>query len=55
MLNAHQKKINGRLEDFIEAAKYFKTRKVNEKVRCLIVPGSRRIKNYLDRSVFQKS
>ncbi len=45
---------NGRLEDFIEAAEYFKTRKVNEKVRCLIVPGSRKIKNYLDKNGYTK-
>lgn len=41
---------NGRLSDFIEAANYFKTRKVNEKTRCLIVPGSRKIKDYLDKN-----
>ena len=45
---------NGRLHDFIEAAEHFRTRKVNEKVRCLIVPGSRKIKNYLDENGYTK-
>ncbi|MEG0283309.1 MAG: 3-isopropylmalate dehydratase large subunit [Erysipelotrichales bacterium] len=39
---------NGRLSDFVEAAEYFKTRKVHSGVRCLIVPGSRYIKDYLE-------
>ena len=34
---------NGRLEDLETAAKIFKNHKVNEKVRCIIIPGSQAI------------
>ncbi|MDL2211887.1 3-isopropylmalate dehydratase large subunit [Erysipelotrichaceae bacterium OttesenSCG-928-M19] len=39
---------NGRLSDFIKAACFLKGNKVHQDVRCLIVPGSQVIKEYLD-------
>jgi 3-isopropylmalate/(R)-2-methylmalate dehydratase large subunit len=34
---------NGRLEDLVIAAKVLKGRKVNKRVRCIIIPGSREV------------
>lgn len=45
---------NGRLSDFIEVASYFKTRKVHPDVRCLIVPGSQKVKDYLDENGYSQ-
>ena len=45
---------NGRLSDFIVAAKYFKANKVHRDVCCLIVPGSQKIKDYLDENGYSQ-
>ncbi len=34
---------NGRLEDLVIAAKVLKGRKVNKRIRCIIIPGSREV------------
>ena len=45
---------NGRLSDFITAANFFKGNKVHKDVTCLIVPGSQKVKDYLDNNGYTK-